>query len=182
MSQPGGPSVAEAWVGPGFYKLGYVTTSVETAVEEWSDRLGVEKFVQFSPSFEARSSDGRTGHAQLRCAFSAGRHHTIELMEPVSGLVDLWAAPLIGHTGFALTFHHTGLVVDDLSQLKAMLADAGIVPVLEAAIEPGIKFAYYRPPLMGHHVEHIEYTGDAGAFLAGVRRGSQLAAGGRETP
>jgi hypothetical protein len=96
-----------------------------------------DAFVPFSPRFEAVLPDGRRGLAELDCAFSAGRDHVIEVMQPVSGLV-------------AAAAH-------------------GLTRVLEARVEGRFAFAYHALPELGHHVEHIQYFGDAGSFLESVR-------------
>jgi hypothetical protein len=160
---------ADALIGPGFYKLGYVTNDRDRAIDLWKTQLGIEEFVPFEPAFEARLADGRIGRARLRCAFSAGRKITVEVMEPVEGLVDLFANPLRGRKGLAVEFHHFGLVVDDVALAKAALGSCGVSPVLESDFTPDISFAYYSLPGINHHVEHIHYRGEAGQFLKSVQ-------------
>jgi hypothetical protein len=158
----------EALVGEGFYKLGYVTRDRDEAIALLQERYGFEEFVPFSPSFEAVLPDGRRGPAQLDCAFSAGRDTVLEVMQPVSGLVDLWADLLAGE-GPPLRFHHVGLVASDIEAVNAAAAAHGLTRVLEARVEDRFAFSYHALPELGHYVEHIQYFGDAGSFLDSVR-------------
>ncbi len=164
-----GLSFAGALLHPGFYKLGYVTTDRDQAVEILTERLGIEQFVPFEPSFEVVTADGRRGGASLRCAFSAGRDLFIEVLQPVDGLVDVFTEPLAGSRGFALKFHHTAVIVDDLAAVKASAAKLGLTPAIEAHLPTGMSFTYIRLPGLGHYVEHDQYDGDSRAFLDSVR-------------
>jgi hypothetical protein len=160
---------AEALIGPGIYKLGYVTTDREQAIEVLSAELGIEEFVPFEPAFEAKRSDGQTGRARLRCAFSAGRDTLIEVLEPVDGLVDVFAEPLGGADGFAIAFHHVAVMTDDVESVKRAAAELGIRPELEGGIPDRMAFTYTRLPGLGHYVEHSQYIGDGDALITSVR-------------
>jgi hypothetical protein len=159
--------LADALVGPGFYKLGYVTTDLERAIDVFTGTLGFGEFARFAPSMEVTTSDGRTGPASLSCAFSTGRELVVELMQPLDGLVDIFREPLADADGFAVVFHHTGVLVDDLEAVKKQLPAA---PAWESWIPGRMGVTYTRLPELGHYVEHVEYTGDGGDFLASVRR------------
>jgi hypothetical protein len=162
-------SFAGALLHPGLYKLGYVTTDRDQAMDILTERLGVEQFVPFEPSFDVVTADGRRGRASLRCAFSAGRDLFIEVLQPVDGLVDVFTEPLAGARGFALAFHHTAIIVDDLSAVKAAAARLGLRPAIEAHLPTGMSFTYIRLPGLDHYVEHDQYDGDSRAFLDSVR-------------
>lgn len=161
--------LADGLVGAGLFKLGYVTNDRERAIDHLQSRLGFEEFVRFEPEFDAVLKDGRTGHARLNCAFSAGRQQMIEVMQPVDGLVDLWAAPLASGTDFQIVFHHVGVVVDDLQAVRQAAEVAGLKPVLQASVGEAIAFHYLELPDLGHYVEHIQYWGQADAFLRSVQ-------------
>jgi len=158
----------EALVGDGFYKLGYVVADRETAIAELEDAYGFDPFVRFEPAFDAELPDGRVERTELACGFSAGREHVIEVMQPVSGAIELWASLLEG-PGPSLRFHHIGLVTDDLDAVLAAATRHGLPCSLQARVPGRFAFSYHALPAFGHLVEHIQYFGDAGAFLAGVR-------------
>jgi hypothetical protein len=161
--------LADALIGEGFYKLGYVTTDRDAAIERLREHLGIEKFVRFEPSFEARMADGRAGPASLVCAFSAGRNLLIEVLQPVEGLVDIFAEPLTGSAGFKLVFHHFGVLVDDLDAVKAEVREKGIEPVLESTGDGPIAFSFIKLPILDQYVEHFHRTPASMALIDRVR-------------
>ncbi|HEX4251553.1 MAG TPA: VOC family protein [Pseudonocardia sp.] len=161
------PAVADALVGPGFYKLGYVTTDLDRAIEVFTGQLGFGPFARFDPALAVRTADGRTGPATLSCAFSTGRELVVELLQPLDGLVDIFREPLTALDGVGIAFHHTGVLVDDL---EATLRELPTAPAWQAWIPGRMGVSYTRPPGLGHYVEHVQYLGDGGDFLASVRR------------
>jgi hypothetical protein len=160
---------ADEFLGPEFYKLGYVTKDRDRAIERLAGDLGIEEFVPFEPTFVGTTVDGRQGSARLRCAFSAGRHHTVEVLEPVEGLVDLWADPLKGASNDDLVFHHFGLVTDRVESVRDEARRRGHTVAMEARVEGAFHFVYLDPPALPHLTEHIQYFGDADGFLRSVR-------------
>src|SRR5262245_13329379 len=109
---------ADIWLGSGFWKFAYVTTDRDQAVAWARDQLGVEEFETIERSWQVVMADGRQGEISGRVAFSVGRPTAIEFVEPVDGLVDFWRDPLADADGFAVRFHHVGLMVDDLEAMK----------------------------------------------------------------
>ena len=154
-------------MGPGFYKLGYVTTDLDRAIELFTTELGFDGFARFSPSMQVTTASGEQGRASLDCAFSTGRELVVELMQPRDGLVELFRQPLAGANGFAVAFHHTGVLVDDLATVKKQLPAP---PSWESWIPDRMGVTYTWVAALGHYVEHVQYLGDGGAFLASVRR------------
>ncbi|MFI5613385.1 hypothetical protein [Amycolatopsis sp. NPDC051903] len=72
-------AVAPAASGLGLYKLGYVTTDLDKAIETFTAQLGFDGFTRFSPSMDV-TAEGQQGPAKLDCAFSTGRELVVELM------------------------------------------------------------------------------------------------------
>src|SRR5882762_5870147 len=138
---------ADLLTGPGFYKLGYVTTDLDRAIRLFSNTLGYREFARFTPTLQATTNDGRTGPARLSCAFSTGRELVVELMQPLDGLVDIFREPLAG--GADVAFHHTGLLVADLATLKRALP---VAPAWESWIPGRMGVTYTRMPGLGHFV------------------------------
>jgi hypothetical protein len=164
-----GLSFAAALLHPGFYKLGYVTNDRNAAIDVLSERLGIEEFVPFEPSFTVTTADGRTGPATLRCAFSTGRDLCIEVLQPVEGLVDIFREPLTGTGSLEIAFHHVAVIVDDLAAVKAAAGALGLHPAIEANRPTGMSFTYMELPGLGHYIEHDQYDGDSRQFLDSVR-------------
>lgn len=161
-------TLPEALLGDGLYKLGYVVSDRDAAISALEGRYGFPEFAVFEPAFPAMLPDGRTIETRLRCAFSTGRDHVVEVMQPVSGAHELWSDVLAGD-GPLLRFHHIGAVTDDLDSVMEAARRHGLRRLLYAAVPGRYAFAYHELPAFGHLVEHIQYFGDAGAFLDGVR-------------
>jgi hypothetical protein len=147
---------ADIWLGPGFWKLAYVTTDRDRAIEQWRNDFGIEAFDTAEPTFDVVMADGRTGPVQARVAFSVGRPTTVEFVEPVDGLVDFWSDPLRDKNGFAVAFHHIGLIVDDIDAMKRAGAAQGLRPVAESGPDSAVRYVFYTTPHLGYHVEHLE--------------------------
>jgi hypothetical protein len=160
---------ADDLLGDGFYKLGYVTNDLDWAIGHFKTALGFGEFLRFDPSPRLRRSDGRSGTARLRCAFSTGRERVIELMQPVDGLVDLWSAPLAGSEDRTVRFHHIGSIVSDLEAVTKRAAALGM-PVLQQSSVPGVlSVAYLELPGLGHYVELVQYDKGVGGVLSQAR-------------
>jgi hypothetical protein len=146
----------DAWVGPGLFKLGYMTNDLNRAVDHWRRRVGVEEFVESEATFGVVMADGRTGSVTARIAFSFGRQVLYELVQPVDGLVEFFVAPLQGAREFTAVFHHMGVLVDDIEAAKRVAAASGNVPILQSPPGELVPMAFYEPPLLGYYVEHVQ--------------------------
>jgi hypothetical protein len=156
-------------LGDGLYKLGYVTNDLDWAIEHCEKAIGFEGFVRFEPSPQIRRADGRSGPAHLRCAFSTGRERAVELMQPLDGLVDIWADLLVGLAAPAIRFHHVGVIVDDLAEVVERAGEVGMHPVQQSSVPGVLSVAYLELPGLGHRVELVQYDQGVGGVLAEAR-------------
>jgi hypothetical protein len=156
-------------LGDGLYKLGYVTNDLHWAIDHCQSALGFEGFLRFEPSPQIRRADGRSGAAHLRCAFSTGRERVIELMQPLDGLVDLWAGLLTGAQAPVIRFHHVGVIVDDIEEVTQRAAAVGMHPVQQSSVPGVLSVAYLELPGLGHYVELVQYDKGVGGVLADAR-------------
>lgn len=155
------------------YKLGYVTNDREAAIERLQNELGIEEFFRFAPSFEAQTADGRTGPANLECAYSVGRDVLVEVLQPIDGLVDAFTRLLDpGAPGTQVVFHHVGLLTPDLAGMRATLAAQNLTPELSAIPGGPIDFTFTQLPGLGHLVEHYWQGPDSMALVNRMRAGS----------
>lgn len=166
---PGAGPLIDLLVGAGFYKLGYVTNDCETAIAALQAELGVENFARFEPTLTVTTPCG-TGPASLSCAFSTGRELVIEVMQPLSGNVGIFADPLPAGPEFQLVFHHVGVLVDDFDVAVSGFAARSMTPLWSADLANGMRVCYLDVPLLGHLVELVYYGGDSGDFLESVRQ------------
>jgi hypothetical protein len=147
--------LADLWLGPGFWKFAYFTNDLDRGIELFRRELGVEQFETLETTWQVAMADGRSGPITGRAAFSVGRPTVAELVQPVDGLVDFWTEPLHGADGFAVVFHHVGVMLD-VDEAKAVAAAHGIHPVCWSPEGADFKYAFYKPPQLGFHVEHLE--------------------------
>ncbi len=155
-------------LGSDLYKIGYVVANREEAVRALEDEYDFEPLAHSDIHFEALLPDGSHVETHVACALTTGRDHLIEVMQPVSGAVDLWADVLRG-PGPLLRFHNIGLLTNDLDGVKAAAARHRLPLELSAESEGAWSFAYHRVPLLGHLVEHVQYFGAAGDELDRIR-------------
>jgi hypothetical protein len=149
-------SPPDIWLGSGFWKLAYVTRDRDRAIERLRADVGIEEFQAHEPTFGVAMADGRVGTATTRVAFSIGRPTTIELIEPVGGLVDCYADALQRANGTELVLHHVGLMVDDLDALARAASAIGLQPAVQSAPGDVMRWIFYAPPQLDHYVEHLE--------------------------
>lgn len=169
-------TVPRVLLGDDLYKIGYVVADRDEAVRALEGAYGFEPLVRAEVHFEAILPDGERVETHLACALTTGREHLIEVMQPVSGAVDLWADVLAG-PGPMMRFHNIGLLTDDLAGTKTAAAEHGLALELSAESEGSWAFAYHRVPLLGHLVEHIQYLGAAGDDLNRIRNIRQDSSG-----
>lgn len=165
-------SPPDIWLGSGFWKLAYVTRDRDRAIERLRADVGIEQFQAHEPTFGVEMADGRVGAATTRVAFSIGRPTTIEVIEPVEGLVDCYADALRGANGTELVFHHVGLMVDDLDALTQAAAAKELHPAVKSAPGDAMRWIFYALPQLDHYVEHLE----RGDWIEALRTGGPAAA------
>jgi catechol 2,3-dioxygenase-like lactoylglutathione lyase family enzyme len=146
----------DIWLGRGFWKLAYVTRDRDRAIDRLREEVGIERFELHEPTFGVAMADGRVGTATTRVAFSLGRPTTIELIEPVAGLVDCYAEALGRANGSELTLHHVGLMVDDVDAMMQAAVAKGLSPTAQSAPGDAVRWIFYASPLLDHYVEHLE--------------------------
>lgn len=161
-------TLPRALLGGDLYRLGYVVADRDEAVRALEGTYGFEPLVRAEVHFEAVLPGGEHVATHLSCALTTGRDHLIEVMQPVSGAVGLWADLLEG-PGPLLRFHNVGVLTDDIDGVKATAAGHGLPLELSAQSAGSWSFAYHRVPLLGHLVEHLQYFGAAGDGLDHIR-------------
>ena len=100
-----------------YYQTAYITRNRDKAVAMLRERHGMtDDFILFEPDIEVKTPKG-VGRAQTRVALGWAGRHQIEIIEPVSGLVDLYY-PSLPQDDHSLGFHHTAVRVDEWDAFK----------------------------------------------------------------
>jgi len=136
----------------GYYQNAYVTRDIERAVACLQNADGVDEFRQFDVELEVRCR-GRSGIAAMKAAFGWVDGIQYELIEPRSGLVDLYTEGLPADA--LLSFHHLGLRADDWESTLAGIrrSEQSIVCEGETASS---KFVFVDTrSTFGHYLEYV---------------------------
>jgi hypothetical protein len=155
-------------LGGDLYKVGYVVADRDEAARALEDEYGFESLAHSDIHFKALLPDGSHVETHVACAMTTGQDHLIEVMQPVSGAVELWADVLRG-PGPLLRFHNIGLLTNDLDGVKAVAARHRLPLELSSESDGAWSFAYHRVPLLGHLLEHVQFFGAAGDELDRLR-------------
>jgi hypothetical protein len=137
------------------YQNAYVTRNRDKAVATLRERHGMGEFIFFEPDIEVRTPGG-IGRAQTRVALGWAGNLQIEIIEPVSGLVDLYYPYLPDDD--SLRFHHSAIRVDDWKPFCEEIARKKY-PVAYASGLEGLEFVYLDArDTLGHYVEYMWAT------------------------
>lgn len=140
----------------GAFQLAYVTRDIDDAAKRMAAQNGLAPFTLHHidiPCF------GRNENCVAKIGVSWNGDRQIELIEPVSGAVELYRDAL-PPAGVAGAFHHIGVKVqgglsDWEARRDAMLA-AGHRIALQGGVEDRVRFAYFdMRDTLGHYVELI---------------------------
>jgi hypothetical protein len=150
------PAILPASTFEGAFQLAYVTRDIEKAACVMAERNRLEPFSFHQidmPCF------GRSESCVARVAISWNGARQVELIEPISGAVELYSEGL-PPPGTLTAFHHIGTKVQggiaDWEARRDALSDAGFPIALQGGLEDRVRFAYFdMRDTLGHHVELI---------------------------
>jgi hypothetical protein len=146
------------------FQNAYVTRDIEKAAAAFKARGDVAETHVFEVEVEVATPAGR-GPIRNKLAFIWIDDLQIELIQPVSGLVDLYTDWLPADDG--LRFHHICQRVDDWDALKREVA-AQPLPIVQEGGHDQLKFLYLDArSTMGHYLEYTWMTPAMWARLGG---------------
>jgi hypothetical protein len=139
------------------YQNAYVTRDLDRALVLFRTEFGIEDFKQIEASVEVRTPAGR-GTATLRLALGWTGSLQYELIQPLSGLVDVYKEALPDQE--LLRFHHVCMRVhDDWPRFRAELDRQKRPVVLEGGSEGHLQFVYVDArDSLGHFLEYCWMT------------------------
>jgi hypothetical protein len=155
----------------GHFQNAYVTHNLDKAMEIVSERFGVERFDRFDPDMVVKT---QAGHQPLVCrvaSYWAGGLN-IEIIEPVSGWVDHYAAMLpADRTDAVPRFHHISLRREDEVAMREEIARLGLPLAFEGPVSikvaiPSLIFVYLDGRAsLGHFVEFTWKSPEAWTYV-----------------
>jgi hypothetical protein len=147
------------------YQNGYVTRNIEKAIATFREHADAEDILAFEVPFELTTPKGK-GTAVTKLAFVWVDDLQYELIEPVSGLIDVYTEQLPDDD--SLRFHHSCMRVPDWDDFRARVDEKGY----EVAIEGGsdlLKFLYIDARAdIGHYLEYVWMTDERWTQMGGT--------------
>lgn len=149
----------------GHFQNAYVTRNLDEAIEMLRSKYDLDDLILLSPNLIVRTPHGE-GPAILRAALIWIGPFQIEIIEPVSGLVEHYQQYL-PDDDTSIQFHHLGMRVDDFEATRAELVRQNRPIVFEGGLE-GLKFLYVDArDTLGHYLEYAWCTSEMWNALGG---------------
>lgn len=144
------------------FQMSYATRDMDAALAHCRDELGLDGF-HLSDSAAQVVADGRVQELKLRAASLTVGRNQIELLQPVSGPIEVYteAVDLSGHI---LNFHHVAVAVrGPYAEFERVLdevrASGDRIALLHAPVneaEPMVAFCYVDTrERIGHYTEYL---------------------------
>ena len=155
-------------LGGRYHQIAYVTADFDKGLEALRAGHGVERFLELR---DIRYPVDRTGtEAHCHVALARTGDMEIELIQPLSGAVDLYREPL-GKAG-PLHFHHVAQRLETLAELEALQRAArqrGFAMPIDGESNGMTYFYIDACGTLGHYVEYIygspDYWAAVGAAI-----------------
>jgi hypothetical protein len=146
------------------YQNAYVTRDIDKGVESFRVRGGVQDARVFEAAVEVQTPAGR-GMAVSKLSFIWVNNLQYELIQPVSGLVDIYRDALPADD--SLKFHHICMRVDNWQEFRARVELQPFPVVLEGGSEH-LRFLYLDArAFLGHYLEYAWMTPERWTQLGG---------------
>lgn len=146
------------------FQNAYITRNLDKALEGFRTRVGMEGIQSFEAKIIVDTPTGR-GEAVNKLALIWIGDLQYELIEPVSGLVDVYRDEL-PHDD-SLRFHHICMRVDDWDSFR-LKVDRQKYPVVLEGGSDALRFVYLDArDFLGHYLEYSWMTPERWAQLGG---------------
>jgi len=146
------------------FQNAYITRNIEQAIEQFRTRVGVENAISYEVPVEVWTPKGQ-GIATNKIAFIWVGNLQYELIQPVSGLVDIYSDALPADD--SMKFHHICMRVPDWADFRARVDQQHYPVVLEGGSD-ALKFLYLDArDFLGHYLEYVWMTPERWAAVGG---------------
>ncbi|MYM61907.1 VOC family protein [Pseudomaricurvus sp. HS19] len=146
------------------YQNAYITRNIDKALQQFRDRCGAENVTSFEVEVDVTSTQGE-GKARNKLAFVWVNNLQYELIEPVSGHVQVYADELPEDD--SLKFHHVCMRVDDWDDFRSRVDEMGYPVVLEGGGDQ-LRYVYLDArDFLGHYLEYVWMTPERWQQLGG---------------
>jgi catechol 2,3-dioxygenase-like lactoylglutathione lyase family enzyme len=147
------------------FQNAYITRDIEKAIDTFRQRLnGPVDARCFEVTVDVWTPAG-SGPATNKLAFIWIDNLQYELIQPVSGLVDVYSEQLPADD--SLKFHHICMRVDDWGRFRAEVDRKGYPVVLEGGSD-ALRYVYLDArDTLGHYLEYVWMTPERWTQLGG---------------
>lgn len=156
----------------GLTQVAYVTTDIDQTMADFGQHYGVPNWL---PMRELTlQTDGETASGQAHVALAWVGATQLELIQPLSGAVDVYRWGLPGQ-GYGYRFHHLAQLMETAGEFEAALEiiRRDQLPVVLQGMSTGglVRYVYtdHRETL-GHLFEHIYYAPEARGLFDHIPR------------
>ena len=137
------------------YQNAYVTRNVDKAIDGFRARGDIVAGTSFLAEVEIDTPAGR-GKLTNKLAFLWINGIQYELIEPISGMVDIYKEVL--PEGDALRFHHICMRIENLEEFQKVRTTQTL-PIVQEGGSDRLKFFYTDArSILGHYVEYVWMT------------------------
>ena len=144
------------------FQMSYITRDLEAAMAHCKSEMGITHFYTTDAELEVLSF-GKLRPLKIRAAFANIGRNQFELIEPVSGAIEIYTdeVDLARHI---INFHHVAIAVrGGIAQWRALLAEVrasgdafAFLSPAEASDDDKVCFAYVDTrKRMGHYTEYL---------------------------
>lgn len=159
---------------PGFFQLAHVTTSLDQAIADVGDAMGITNWLEMRDHAVVVKNGER---AKIHVALAWKDSLMIELIEPFGGADAIYRDALGDEPGYRIRQHHLGRMFDTAEQFEAAMAplrQQGIAFPIEGGFAETngkclINYADLRPQL-GYYIENLMFTPEGRGWLDTVPR------------
>jgi hypothetical protein len=147
------------------YQNAYVTRDLDAALGIFRAQYGFDGFKRMEVSYELRTARERgTASVKLALGWIGGVQY--ELIEPVSGLVDVYREGL--DDGRPMRFHHVCMRVPDWAAFRAQVDRDNRKVAIEGGTPGHLMWLYIDArDTLGHYLEYCWMTPERWAMIGG---------------
>ena len=146
------------------FQNAYITRNIDKALQSFRDRADVRDATSFQVATDVWTPGGG-GSAVVKLSFIWIDNLQYELIEPVSGPVEMYSDALPGDD--SLRFHHICMRVDDWDGFRAKV-DRQRYPVVYEGGNELLRFLYLDArDFLGHYLEYVWMTPERWAQIGG---------------
>jgi catechol 2,3-dioxygenase-like lactoylglutathione lyase family enzyme len=145
------------------YQNAYITRNLDQGIEILREKFGATEVSKIEATVDVWTPHG-SGPATNKMAFAWVGNLQYELIEPVSGPVDLYrdVLPPDGQ----LRFHHIAMRIMDWGKFRAEVDRRGLPIAYARENDPGLQFIYIDArATLGHYLEYVHTTPERWALI-----------------